>query len=69
VNGGLPFDRVAVTDGGVVRRMTVEEFLAVPLHKRIPWVLEKRVVFSLHGEAVDPREAFNALRGQWGKAA
>lgn len=59
---GLPFNQVVLTTADGARRLTVDEFSAVPLAERVRAVLEQRVQFLLDGNPVDPREALNALR-------
>jgi hypothetical protein len=59
----LPFDRVTVDDGAIV--LTAAEFLAVPLHDRVTWMLERRMAFFLGARPVDSRVALMALRERW----
>jgi hypothetical protein len=54
----LPFDEVKI-DNQVV---SVDEFLALPLFKRVRWVLAGDLEFLLHGEAVAQTDALRALR-------
>jgi hypothetical protein len=59
----LPFDRVTVD--GEALQMTADEFLQVPLHERVTWMLERRMSFFLGTRPVDSRVALMALRERW----
>jgi hypothetical protein len=59
----LPFDRVTVDAGAI--QLTAEEFLAVPLHDRVTWMLERRMAFFIGERPVDSRVALMALRERW----
>ncbi len=61
----LPFDRVRVQEDPTPRDLTIDEFLAIPLHRRVTWMLERRLSFFRGPTPVDPREALSALRATW----
>jgi hypothetical protein len=61
----LPFDRVTVDDAAGTVHFSADEFLAVALHRRVAWILESRLAFSLWGKPVDSRVALMALRERW----
>jgi hypothetical protein len=64
----LPFDRVAVdaeADGTPAAIVTADEFLAIPVHQRVTWLLERKLTFLLGTRPVDSRVALMALRERW----
>jgi hypothetical protein len=58
----LPFDRVAIAEDEGRREYTAADFLALPIHRRITWLLESRISFFLRSRPVDKRDALLALR-------
>ena len=58
----LSFDRVVVVAMGVRRELSVDEFLALPLHERVRFVLARQLEFFRAGEPVDRRAALDTLR-------
>lgn len=59
----LPFNVVVLeTEGGEEKRMSVEEFCAIPLADRVRALLEKKVTFYQDQARVDQQRALNALR-------
>ena len=56
------FDRVIVSDGGTSRRLTPPEFFALPLAKRIQYVVEQRASFFAGDAEVDSKEALKQMR-------
>ncbi|MFO0563472.1 MAG: hypothetical protein U0269_35945 [Polyangiales bacterium] len=60
MNEPLP-DEVRYVDAGVERRVSVEEFLRVPLRKRVQMLLEGAVVFFKAGSIVERKLALVAL--------
>jgi hypothetical protein len=58
----LPFDSVIVTEAGERRIFTPADLLALPLHKRVRWLLDETLEFRLGPALVDRREALAALR-------
>lgn len=63
----LPFDEILVAELDGRRSLTPDEFLAMPLHRRVAWLLERRLSFLSVGKPVDSREALTALRSEWSK--
>jgi hypothetical protein len=53
------FDTVENTEDH--RRMTVSEFLALPMHERVGMILEQKVRFYRGQEVVDMRTALQSL--------
>lgn len=49
----LPFDSVAIDETSGEQRLSLEEFLAIPLGTRVRWIMEKRLRFFRGGSAVD----------------
>ena len=49
----LPFDSIAIDDVSGEQRLSVEEFLAVPLTTRVKWIMEKRLRFFSGATSVD----------------
>ena len=60
----LPFDRVQITEEGWVRRLSLVEFLGMPLAQRIQWILGRQVEFFAGSELVERRQALQALRAE-----
>lgn len=56
------FDRVDIREKGTVIRMSREEFLAMPLDRRIRVILARDLEFFLGDQPVDRREALRSLR-------
>ncbi len=57
-----PFDRVVIRDGAQERSCTVSEFLALPLHERIGYVLGRQLSFYRGREPLEINEALRMLR-------
>lgn len=57
-----PFDRVVIRDGRTERSCTVGEFLALPLHERIGFVLGRQLSFYRGHEVLEINEALRLLR-------
>ena len=49
----LPFDSIAIDDVSGEQRLSVEEFLAIPITRRVKWIMEKRLRFFMGGSSVD----------------
>jgi hypothetical protein len=60
----LPFDTVIVMEGGARHVFNPAELLAMPLHRRVRWLLADSLEFRLGTKLVDRREALAALRKQ-----
>lgn len=58
----LPFDAVIVADGATSRRLSPEEFFALPLAERIQHVVQQRASFYSCGQPVDPKAALAQIR-------
>jgi len=57
------FDRVRVVVSGIVRKTySREQFLALPLHVRIEFILSRDIQFLLGETRVDRNEALKSLR-------
>lgn len=56
----LPFDTVVVTEGGLEQRLDARSFLAMPLHKRVRLILERRVALFLQDEPVSLGKALKS---------
>lgn len=56
----IPFDEVRSGS----ERLTAESFLALPLPKRVKYILSDDLFFSLDGDPVDKSIALQALRAQ-----
>ena len=61
----LPFDGVLMPEDGARRRLTPEEFLALPLPVRILALLDDSLEFLQDGRPVDRKQALAALRLAW----
>lgn len=57
-----PFDRVIVSEGSTPRKLTPPEFFALPLAKRIQYVVEQKAAFFAGDSEVDPKEALKQMR-------
>ncbi len=57
-----PFDRVIVSEGSTPRKLTPPEFFALPLAKRIQYVVEQKASFFDGDAEVDPKEALKQMR-------
>ena len=49
----LPFDSIAIDDVSGEQRLSIEEFLAVPITTRVRWIMEKRLRFFMGASAID----------------
>lgn len=49
----LPFDSIAIDDAAGEQRLSIEEFLAIPITTRVKWIMEKRLRFFQGTSAVD----------------
>ena len=58
----LPFDAVVVREDNGEQELDVEAFLAMPLARRIQMILQRRLEFLSHGDAVDLGVALRTLR-------
>ena len=58
----LPFDRVVLSDEGGRLELTVEQFLELPLDKRIRYVLSRDIEFFQGTARVERRLALASLR-------
>jgi hypothetical protein len=59
----LPFEYIRITTGGgLVRSLTADEFLVLPLHTRVRWLLDDSIEFYRGSTLVDRRVALAALR-------
>jgi hypothetical protein len=56
------FDRIHLDEPGGARVITLQEFLQIPLYKRVQLLLQKRVGFSLAGRKVESRNALRDMR-------
>lgn len=58
-----PFDRVVVLEPGVAPRTYLrDDFVSLPIHVRVRYILERRVEFFSGTTLVDRAEALKALR-------
>ena len=49
----LPFDSIAIDDVSGEQRLSIEEFLAVPITTRVKWIMEKRLRFFRGASVID----------------
>ena len=56
------FDTVELTDGDVRKRLTYDEFMAIPLDRRVRWLLTGRPQFFQDGAEISRREALRLGR-------
>ena len=56
------FDRVVVTDGAAPRIYSRDEFVDLPIHVRVRYILERQVQFFLGVSPVDRAAALQGLR-------
>jgi hypothetical protein len=54
----LPFDRIHVDEA----ELSVDEFLAMPLHERVRHIIGGSLDFTKQGYLVDRQQALTALR-------
>lgn len=64
VNSDAPFDLVLLETAGLRRRLTPNEFFALPLSERIRHVIERTATFMKDGREVDRQTALSRLRVQ-----
>jgi hypothetical protein len=57
----LPFDRVVVLDQQGETPMAVDGFLALPIHRRVQYVLGGRIQFFFGLTMIDRQTALRAL--------
>ncbi|HEV8322494.1 MAG TPA: hypothetical protein VG389_12840 [Myxococcota bacterium] len=57
----LPFDRVVVRDGGVFLSLSASQFLDLPLHQRVRFILQRDIEFHAGPSAIDTSTALRAL--------
>jgi hypothetical protein len=57
-----PFDAVRIREAQQVRRLSCDDFLALPLHQRIRHILAREVEFERFGRIVDTKTALAWLR-------
>ena len=60
----LPFDRVVISADAKREELSVEQFLALPLDRRIGYVLSRAIEFFKGGAPVDRRVALGSLQQQ-----
>jgi hypothetical protein len=65
----VPFDRVVVIEAGTPHELSLQQFLALPLHTRIRHILERDVRFFAGEQPVDRQEALRRLKSWSGAAA
>ena len=59
----LPFEYIRIREGsGLVRSLTADELLALPLHTRVRWLLDESIEFYRGSTRIDRRVALAALR-------
>lgn len=58
----FPFDEVRITAPPAVQTLTPAEFFALPLAKRLRYVIAKTAVFLCGGVEVDPGDALAQVR-------
>ena len=58
----MPFDVVVIRFGDQERRMSADEFMALPLHRRIRHILAREVEFYSGSLPVDRSIALKSLR-------
>ena len=56
------FDRVSLLDSGVRRELSSREFLALPLHVRVRYLLDRSVQFFLGRVPIERKLALESLR-------
>lgn len=54
-------DRISFTEDGRERRLSVDEFLLLPLRRRVQLILSNSVQFFAAGRSIDPKRALVAL--------
>jgi hypothetical protein len=57
-----PFDAVRIREAQQVRRLSCDDFLALPLHQRIRHILAREIEFERLGRLVDTKTALAWLR-------
>jgi hypothetical protein len=57
-----PFDSVRIREAQHVRRLSCDDFLALPLHQRIRHILAREIEFERLGRPVDTKTALAWLR-------
>jgi hypothetical protein len=62
----FPFDLVVLRNGGE-RKLSPDEFFALPLAERIKNVVSGKASFFAEGRAVDAREVLGSMRKQRAK--
>ncbi len=63
----LPFNRVVLTEGGTRQELSAERFVALPLDRKIKYILSRSVEFFNGTTAVDRKTALAHLR-DWSTA-
>lgn len=58
----LPFDQVVVSEGDERRVLSPSEFFALPLARRIGYVIEERAAFFAGAAQVDARTVLVEMR-------
>lgn len=58
----FPFDVVVIAEGGGSTSLSPSEFFALPLAKRITYVLKQQASFFVGGQPVDSREVLGHMR-------
>ena len=58
----LPFDRVVVNSHDPPLQLSAQEFMSLPLDRRIGYVLSRQIEFFLGSAAVERRRALASLQ-------
>ena len=58
----LPFDHVIVAFEGGERRLSPDEFFALPLALRIQFVIQQKAAFYADGRPVDSKQVLGSMR-------
>jgi hypothetical protein len=58
----LPFNTIVIDSDTVQRRISVEDFLALPLTERVGYILSKSLRFFKDFDEIDTRSALIRLR-------
>jgi hypothetical protein len=58
----LPFDRVVLQLDTEAREFSVDEFMSLPVHERIGYLLSRGLAFFRGSTEVNPRDALKRLR-------
>lgn len=58
----FPFDAVVIAEDGTTTNLSPSEFFALPLAKRITYVVQQKASFFVEGRPVDSREVLGHMR-------